>query len=88
MAMRYFEFYEPYYGLISAGTQQKAIDEYEKHICRNPDLKIMKEVPRDYARKQFAEVLRNRIENLSDAAVEAEFKENENGILLLDGALA
>jgi acyl-CoA reductase-like NAD-dependent aldehyde dehydrogenase len=86
--MRYFEFSEPYYGLISAKTKADAVKDYMKYVAYEPDLDKMSEVPRNYALRKFAEVLRNRIENLSDAAVEAEFKENENGILLIDGAFA
>lgn len=85
--MKYFEFHEPYYGLIPAESKVDAVKNYEAYVSDEPDLQYMKEISREQAIKQFGDVLRNRIEDLGNSAIEAEFNERKD-VLLIDGSFA
>jgi hypothetical protein len=85
--MRYFEFHEPYYGLIPAATKWEAVKSYVKYISDDPDIEFMKEVPRDYAFEKFAGVLKDEGKIVTDEGILKEFEDRENVALLLDGTL-
>lgn len=84
--MRYFGFHEPYYGLIPANTKEEAVNSYVKFISDDPDLEFMKEVPRDYAFKKFASVLKDAGKIITDQGIIKEFEDRES-VLLLGGTL-
>ncbi|MFX3616243.1 MAG: hypothetical protein ACE3JK_01765 [Sporolactobacillus sp.] len=85
--MRYFEFHEPYYGLIPARTKAEAVNNYVKYVSEDPELEYMKEVPREYAFEKFAGVMKDEGKIVTDEGILKEFEDRENVALLVDGTL-
>lgn len=86
--MRYFEFHEPYYGLIPARTKAEAVNNYVKYVFDDPDLGYMKEIPREHAFEKFSSILKDEGKVVTAEGILKEFEDRENIMLLLDGTLA
>lgn len=88
--MKFFEIHYPYYALIKAENEEKAIEEYTKYIADDDGtLKDeIKEVDRDYALALFSIVKDKFDEHEPITKIIDEFRKAENDILLVDGTLS
>ena len=78
--MKYFEFKDPYFALISAESKEKAIELYKNVVCESEDGFEMEEVSKERAY--------SLIDNVADLN-ESELNDlkKETGLLLIDGCL-
>lgn len=82
--MKYFEFKEPYYALIRADNEEKAIELYNFEIADlyEDELCLIKEIEEDIA---FAKFLKAYTE--TDSISEMTLSFHNNDLLLVDGCL-
>lgn len=82
--MRYYEYKEPYYGLIKATTITRANELYEEIIADSP------ETPSEInEREALAKHIDGFVEGpkISTTSLIDEFYEGSEGVLLVDGGL-
>ncbi|MCY9339799.1 hypothetical protein MOF28_15695 [Bacillus haynesii] len=88
-SIKYFEIDEPYYALIAADDENKAVEVYIKGVADDDGtLKdSIKEVGRMYALALFCQnVGRNNPEITVEKAI-SDFEERKNDTLIIDGSL-
>lgn len=92
--MKYWEFVDPYYALLTAETKEEAVEKYVKWVADDyeghPLIDEAKEVTRDYSFAKFiyAEI-RASSPNIKDIDVQEyvkEFNDPDSDLLLLDGS--
>lgn len=90
--MRYFELYEPYYSLLKAEDEKKAITRYTEIVANNssdcPLENEIKEVSRDYALAMSSRALGEDGNTIPINEFLEEFNEEESNILLISRDLA
>ncbi|MEC2105026.1 hypothetical protein [Bacillus licheniformis] len=88
--MKYYEIHEPYYALLAAEEEKKALEVYVEVVADDDGtLKdSIKEVSRQYALGCVGDLaLKNKPELSVDKFVR-DFNKRENDWLIIDGALA
>ncbi|WP_026579180.1 hypothetical protein [Bacillus sp. SB47] len=88
--MKYYEIHEPYYALLAAEDEKKALEVYVE-VAADDDGALkdsIKEVSRQYALGCVGDfTFKNRLE-LSVSKLVRDFNKRENEWLIIDGALA
>jgi hypothetical protein len=85
--MKYFEIQQPYYALIAAENEEKALEIYVEKVCDiENDEKFyddLKEIETEAAKQLFL----NAKDEDDDFPTEEDFKNIKNDLLLLDSSL-
>jgi len=84
--MKYYEITEPYYSLIKAESEEKAIEIYGLDDIEEEYFKI-NEVDKDYAWSKFSDSKVERDRDYTDEEIKAEFEDEEEAYLLIDSSM-
>lgn len=78
--MKYFEFKDPYFALISAENKDKAIEVYKNDVCESGDGFEIEEVSKERAYELIDNASGSNESELNDL-------KKDTGLLLIDGCL-
>lgn len=84
--MRYFEVTEPYYSLIKATNEEKAIEVYGQSDVDEEDFE-MNEVDKDYAWSKFSDSSVERDRDYTTEELLEDFEAEEEELLLIDSSM-
>jgi hypothetical protein len=81
--MKFFEVQSPYYALVKAEDEKKAIEAYRKYAPEAQEIEI-KEVERDYALVVYSAEMSQDVEKIPVHDILREFRNEYDGLLVFD----